>query len=734
MLNAAISAVTFGTPTSITFAVTDGAGRGAIGLRAGSSGNVRVALAKLVPGPEPADPTRWQSMVNRAAGTPPGQVMQATNERTGTLTDNLDGTYTYTLATDLSDARNPVTGELIPFEATRTHRVVLQISGAVNGNTLPAINAVLDVVPAGGTVTETRNIIESKSCNECHGRIVAHGSRYEAGYCVVCHNVNTAIPGATLPLADMSYMTHAIHGASFRAANGAAPFLLGGEDFSETTYPQDLKHCNKCHEASTAAPQGDNWQVTPNVISCGGCHEGPTYAAHTADPASALCNTCHVQGLISTCGPANNQSCRIVDVHRTVNPTQNNEALPPGVDRIDYAIDSVTVGSLGEAVIRFKILRNGTAIDLSVNPATLGLSGGPSFLLAWANAQDGIDAPIDYNNLGSGQAGSQPSTVSLANLRNAVAGPTGGTLSAADSEGFHTATTNFVFPPGSVMRTVSLQGYFTQLGVPLLGNVDRHTVSRVETVAGDVPRRTVADPAKCSNCHEWFEAHGGNRVYEVQVCVTCHNPNLTSSGRTASTPVSGPVQTQIGAALSSGVLPTNPLVSGPLDPANPLTWPEAPQNFKDMIHSIHSAGVRNNVFDFVRVRGSSVTGYNFSEITYPSDINNCETCHMPGSYDTNLPPGELASTQLVPSGTPDSRAAIIAARGSLPNGDDIVTTPAAAACVSCHDGVQAVNHMRLNGALVNAPRSQLATGNLETCNVCHGAGRTADAVTAHSGL
>ena len=45
-------------------------------------------------------------------------------------------------------------------------------------------------------------------------------------------------------------------------------------------------------------------------------------------------------------------------------------------------------------------------------------------------------------------------------------------------------------------------------------------------------------PTGCLECHEIFEGHGGNRVSNAQVCVMCHNPNLSSSGRTiAASPI-----------------------------------------------------------------------------------------------------------------------------------------------------------------------------------------------------
>ena len=59
-----------------------------------------------------------------------------------------------------------------------------------------------------------------------------------------------------------------------------------------------------------------------------------------------------------------------------------------------------------------------------------------------------------------------------------------------------------------------------------------HTPSAVIAVSGDEDRREVVDSDKCASCHEWFEGHGGNRVYNMNICVFCHVPNLSSSGRT----------------------------------------------------------------------------------------------------------------------------------------------------------------------------------------------------------
>ena len=41
---------------------------------------------------------------------------------------------------------------------------------------------------------------------------------------------------------------------------------------------------------------------------------------------------------------------------------------------------------------------------------------------------------------------------------------------------------------------------------------------------------------------EVLQAHGGSRVDNAQVCVVCHNPNLSSSGRTVDASLTAPAE------------------------------------------------------------------------------------------------------------------------------------------------------------------------------------------------
>ena len=693
-----------------------------------------------------------------------------------------------------------------------THRLVIQIGGSVRGtgrntadgvqivpsvNMQNPINLFYDFIPATGQVVsssdESRNIVDVSACFQCHSQFTWHGgdaldgtpgSRQDTRYCVVCHTEQrkwgrsdatiaggtatnpTGYTGSTYRMNFEGYdafgtgqlwgqsaglmprLIHRIHKGEDLARTG---YNYAGVAFNHVTYPQQRQNCRKCH----AGPDGENFKNVPNRAACGACHDNINFSTgeNLTNPAKphaplandANCGLCHTPDAIEA-------------VHTTDNPTANNPSVPTDAVNFTYEIQSVTVTATTQPVIKFRILRDGTPVVFNGTTSGTGgnvlggFTGNPSFVIAYAMAQNGV-VPADYNNLGN--AAGQPQTVSLGNLTSTDASwtyaPTTsyGTLSAPDANGYYTATvTNAArgFPSGSTMRAVGLQGYFTQVYttdrngdgvVNASDNLARHAISVVKGVGGDAQRRAIIDPAKCGNCHEWLELHGGNRVVGVGsdptqpvVCLMCHNPNLSSSGRWANV---ANLNAENAAALTADGY----------NAADPATWPEATQNFKNLVHQIHGSRKRTNEFRHVRDRGTSgVFYYNWSHVTFPGILRNCETCHKAGTaggYDGNIPAGALPTTNITGAAAAD--------RTTVPNASDDVTLPFLATCVGCHDDATARSHMTANGGVFTVlgaapgytgslgvssqPRS-VAASSVEQCSVCHGPGRVAAVTEVHA--
>ena len=688
-----VTAVSFGPPSTVSFKITDAFGRGVYGLEPGSSGQVRVGVAKLLMGVD-GGWSQWVSYITRSRTSGGVTVSQGTYERGNGLVDNGDGSYVYTLDTDLTAAVDAVTGAAIAAEPTLTHRVALQISGGG----LPALNVTHDFVPNGSDVVDTRSIVNEQTCNNCHGELMFHGSRYKTDYCVVCHNPglgNTA--GVKV---DMVNMIHKLHGSAQLGPDVHASFTgdeysVGSHHYGEITYPQSVMNCRSCHDGTVAStPDGDAWATNPSTAACTSCHDATTFTGATpthslgAQPDSA-CAVCHKPDLIAK-------------YHATEIASPLNPELPTGLSDIKYELMSATVNGSGDATVTFKITRDGTAMDLTTLASDL--TGGPSFLLAYALPQGDELEVHDFNN--AGRSAGQPATASLASLRTA------GAIVAGANAGEYVATVTGAFPDGATLRAIGLQGYFTQ--VLTAGNVARHAVSVAIGVDGDTERRVVVQNSKCLACHESLELHGGNRVSEVAVCAMCHNPNLSSGGRTS-------LPANVSAAVAA------------LVGSDPLLFPEEPQNLRDLVHAAHASAFREEPFEFVRYRSNNAYYFDFSEITYPGILNRCETCHAAGTYELPLEGGLLPATMRTTTGDPnEDRAAVTAARDNVPNATDMINSPISGSCYACHDSWLSAAHMEQNGGAIMWERAQWeAAKPVETCEVCHGPGRMADIEEVH---
>jgi len=662
------------------------------------------------------------------------------------------------------------------------------------------VNLVFDFIPAAGrTVTAAdpaREIVSVANCNECHGKLAMHGAgKIDTRYCVMCHTdqrkygqtavtstsakfaalKETATVSTTTGITSYSYspstyvadgevagdftiLIHKIHqGKDLVKENyNYANVVFNNKGYSMLDGGQ--KMCTKCHD-NTKAAQADNWNAKPTRLACGACHDGINWTtgggSTLADKAAAtavgavIATSGHVgkaQTSDSACALCHNAAA-IKTYHQTANVTTHNPTVQTGLKTIAYDIKSAAVdATTNDVTIVFKVTADGTPVTFlapaagMANPLS-GFTGGASFLLAYTQTQDGITTPADYNNLGVKQA--QAISVSIANLLDTTKAADGSLSATADASGYYTATLKGTgtkkFPVGAKMRAVALQGYFTQISPAGA----RHAIAVVKEVAGDTVRRKVVDADKCANCHEWFEGHGGNRVYQTQVCVMCHVPGLATSGRsipdsTMNTWTFNAVDTKLVTEWKTLFGFDKTLVNAA------LKLPVVTNNFKDLIHGIHAG--RERVSPFVDARDSTsrgaITLMDFRRMDFPGVLKNCDTCHVTGTY-ASVPTTALASTYesidaAYAAGIAAGTATTAQAKTALntANTTDTVTSPFTAACVSCHDSSAAQAHMATNNAMIKVTRATFQTntataGSGEACVTCHGAGKGEDVTVVH---
>ncbi len=485
-------------------------------------------------------------------------------------------------------------------------------------------------------------------------------------------------------------------------ANPCVPDAFHG--IADVTYPQDIRRCNTCHGG---AAQGGQALSRPSRQACGSCHDYvdfdtanlpfcaiggnlardangvPIPCQHYIGPQSNdnACVTCHdttkIAGFHLTVAPpdpnntyaggtnANTNAAFIIQLARQATGTSTTGiqigtdltctssspctctvanpcvpdapgAVPADAAIITYDVKSVSRNGSKQPVIVFKLKKTlaGTTTDVVFNTCVVppapgiatqelmdGFVGGPSVFFAFALPQDGIAAPADFNVTASGY---------IRNIcNNTATGNGAGTITGPDGSGYYTITLTAAavnIPDNAVMLTGGL-GYtysltstqpLTQINLPAYPYGLNNKVGGLLVPAPDVwkvatgykARRTVVDNAKCNNCHVMLGItptfHAGQRN-DGPTCSFCHTPNRTSGGWSA--------------------------------------------NVKDIIHDIH--GARKRVVDFTWHATSATE--NFAKVTFPSRLNNCEACHIPGGFDFTVNaaalPNLLWSTEATYTGT-----------------------------------------------------------------------------------
>jgi len=177
-----------------------------------------------------------------------------------------------------------------------------------------------------------------------------------------------------------------------------------------------------------------------------------------------------------------------------------------------------------------------------------------------------------------------------------------------------------------------------------------------------VPRRQIVSDEKCEACHRNLALHGTIRHNADGYCQVCHKPTADDSA------------------------------TRPID-----MYPARSIDLRFMVHRIHMGEELTRDYTIVGRGGMSA---NFNHVLYPSDRRACEMCHLEETY--NVP-----------------------VAGVVPVTDEneffSPIPPNSAACLGCHDTVEAAAHAFTN-----------LTPFGEGCGACHAAARRFAVAKVHA--
>jgi OmcA/MtrC family decaheme c-type cytochrome len=661
-------------------------------LRGLPAGNIGFVLARLEPAVNARSST-WRALTNRCENN---DVNQGYTEGAAATrwVDNQDGTYRYTFARSVKvDGTKPCDTQ-VPYDASLAHRVGLEIrlSSAVTGTLIPANNAVYTWQPALNTLVDSgREIVDNDTCNACHDNLAFHGgARFDLQYCAMCHESYSfdAQSGNAL---DLKVMIHKIHaGASLPSVQAGGSYGIYGfgnrlVDFSEVVFTQDKRNCQTCHEEQDAdTPQAQNWRLTVNREACGSCHDNVNFDTGA--------NHGDAGGLAATDDQC--ASCHGPTAHSDALKTQVAHLIPEAeaAKKFEYQVLRVVDTAPGQAptvTIRVVDPTDGN------KPYDIKAAGGPFQNRSGSLAVDvAWSTRPDFTNTGSQSAtattGAPAQPLRIDFKLNGVPDPAfPGSFKATSARPIPLTATGSgsALLEGHPAVDVDGDGDLETLAVKAVGQTFRITDATA------VGYKAIVDIGKCNDCHQNLSLHGNNRTSNAELCATCHNPNATDiAQRVAGTECD--------------------TLAGGLD--------DVTIDFKYMVHAIHRGALAG-----YKVCGYRNSAHDYSDVTYPGKLENCEGCHLAGTYYPPDPTTAIATTiDAAPATNPDR---------STPLGD-IAISPATAVCSSCHKGDSAKLHMELSGGSFDAVKdadSRIPGAPLETCGTCHGEGRSADVKVLH---
>ncbi len=484
-------------------------------------------------------------------------------------------------------------------------------------------DAIHTFVPDGSQVTVTRLISKTETCNVCHEPLALHGGvRQEFTLCLLCHTPQTTDP-ETGNTVDFKVLIHKIHnGADLPSVeNGTSYYIVGhNQHVYNFSVVKWPQDVRNCQKCHTG-PQGDNYKLAPSRDACGSCHDDVDFA--TGDNHDGGQQT--TDSVCSSCHPSGD-----IETDHEIEPWPFEflvelSMTPPA--NAEYYV-------AGEAPLVTVVIRNASTGGV-IDPNTIANG-------TWSRGYLYVSGPRENTRpvLTTAALSGNYTFYAENDLR----------VNVTDVDPRITrSTTNITYQLADVANVTS--GTYT-----LFVEVKRGTELGGWAILNFQIGTSTVDPFIATNC---MDCHGDNRQhpeffaveYNTDICKSCHDYERQVPG-------------ELGWSFTGG---WNGFGAGPI---------------VRKVHGVHYGSSldypEDLVFPILR------NAFDFSHVTFPQDVRNCDKCHS--------------------------------------ETEDWMEEPSRLACLACHDSDVAVTHAKLmtDDPTPNDPWSGDET---ESCPVCHGAER-----------
>jgi len=413
-----------------------------------------------------------------------------------------------------------------------------------------------------------------------------------------------------------------------------------------------------------------------DIKHCATCHTGAQGDYWNAKPSARACGSCHDTVSFEASVP-------------------NGMVAHTGLQQADDTLCASCHFPFKIESYHTSAVANHSALQATLDSVT-HTAPGQSPVVAFTLSLDGAPLNVGTNpptSLSFNIAG--PNTDFVGQTSYKVGNPANDLVPVTDgSDGQYTWALPMTVPLDAVgSYSLAVEARMVADGVTL--NAFNNILPFAVTDTAPIARRDIVDTAKCNACHLELRGHGGSRT-NIDYCSFCHNPNNANDER--------------GARWEGS------------------DWVAHSVDFKTMIHGIHRGEAHANEYTLGAYPPASATNPGgallvANDVRFPGRLANCETCHNPGTYGLPVGANVLPSYSALLTCTEDPTADTDELCNSyLVTGTS--TTPTAAVCTSCHDGASTAAHAEI----------MTSANGVESCDTCHGAGKTSDIASFHTPL